>query len=81
MPTSIRSLIFRQTRLPGQLPEVLRVFEACFLRGGLGVEEYLRREPYTEWTSTFADKVCHALRHMMRVRTLMDDRDALVILT
>jgi hypothetical protein len=31
----------------------------------------LRRQPYTEWKSVFADKVCHALQQMMRVHTLM----------
>lgn len=81
MPESIRHLIFRQTRLPGQLPKALRGFKARFPHGGRGVEEYLRRQPYTEWKSVFADKVCHALQQMMRVHTLMVDQHSLVICT
>ncbi len=72
-------MIFRQPRLPGQLPKALQEFKAQFIHGGLGVEEYLKREPYLEWTSAFVTKVCHALQQMMRHFSQVNHKDDLVI--
>lgn len=78
MRTFIRSRIFRQTRLPGQLPKALQVFKARFIHGGNGVEEYLRREPYLEWTSAFVKVIRHALHSMEQAHALNDEQDSLV---